>query len=67
MWSSLDFFGGVQVVYFAKICLGSHTYAYGPLHRGMSLYVNLATFLLWSGCPLYASFGSCRAGVQRPI
>jgi len=42
MWSSLEFFGGVQVLYVAKICLVSHTWAYGPLHRWMSLYVNLA-------------------------
>jgi len=42
MSSSLDFFGGVQVLYVAKICLGSHTCAYGPPHRWMSLYVDLA-------------------------
>jgi hypothetical protein len=42
MWSSLDFFGGVQVLYIAKICMVSHTCAYGPLHRWMSLSVDLA-------------------------
>jgi hypothetical protein len=40
----------VQVLYVAKICLVSHTCAYGPLHRWMSLYVDLAYFLVGSGC-----------------